>query len=257
LFSQTFDLHDLFVILVLIVLEGVLSIDNALVLGLLARRLPESLRKKALTYGLVGAFAFRIIAIFFASWLLRSGWVKLLGGAYLVFLSGKHLLFKPKVVKSKLGADEDPGRAIDMGKGGARFWPTVASIELTDIAFAIDSILAAVALVAENAEPVKGKLHPKLWVIVTGGMLGVLLMRVAASMFIRLLDRFPRFETAAYLLVLVIGAKLIADWGFNVPGQKPVLDFHSPGSAMFWVFWGLMAGCFSVGFIGHKKVERV
>jgi predicted tellurium resistance membrane protein TerC len=89
LFSQTFEIHDIFVVLILVVLEGVLSIDNALVLGLLARRLPESQRAKALSYGLIGALIFRIVAIFLAGWMLRWNFVKLIGGGYLIYLAGK------------------------------------------------------------------------------------------------------------------------------------------------------------------------
>ena len=248
MFSQTFELHDIFVILILVVLEGVLSIDNALVLGLLARRLPEHQRRKALSYGLIGALIFRVVAIFLAGWLLRWRFVKLLGGAYLIYLSLKHLIFHNKGRKSLQGTDEDPPDQP------AKFWPTVASVELTDIAFALDSILAAVALVSDANDPIKGRFHPKLWVIITGGMIGVLLVRVAASLFIKLLDRFSRFETAAYLLVLVIGLKLTADWAFNPPGQPARLDFSSPSSAMFWVFWMLMTGCFCVGFLPSRKV---
>ena len=244
MFSQTFEIHDIFVILVLVVLEGVLSIDNALVLGLLARRLPENQRGKALGYGLIGALVFRVVAILLAGWMLRSHIVKLIGGAYLIYLAIKHLLFTKK-------KDADRPQARDIESGSAKFWPTVAAIELTDVAFAIDSILAAVALVADNTPPTQGKFHPKLWVIITGGMIGVALVRVAASMFIKLLDKFPRFETAAYLLVLVIGAKLTADWGFDLLGHP--LDFASPSSAMFWVFWGLMAGCFCVGFLPERE----
>ena len=92
-FSQTFSAHDLAVIGLLIVLEGVLSIDNALVLGLLAKRLPKSQQNRALTYGLVGAFVFRIIAIGTASFLLRWRIVKLIGGGYLVYIAIKHLFF--------------------------------------------------------------------------------------------------------------------------------------------------------------------
>src|SRR3954462_2193365 len=93
MFNQTFEPHDLAIIGLLIVLEGLLSLDNALVLGLLARRLPKSLRRKALTYGLVGAFAFRIIAIFTASLLLRWRTIKLLGGLYLVYVTLKHFIY--------------------------------------------------------------------------------------------------------------------------------------------------------------------
>jgi len=80
MFNQTFEPHDLFVIGVLIILEGVLSLDNALVLGLLARRLPQRLQPRALMYGLVGAFAFRVIAILLAGFLLSWRLPKLPSG---------------------------------------------------------------------------------------------------------------------------------------------------------------------------------
>src|SRR3954469_24517424 len=90
MFGQTFEPHDLIVIGVLVVLEGVLSIDNALVLGLLARRLPKHLQSRALTYGLVGAFVFRLIAVATAAYLLHWQIVKLAGGLYLVWVAIKH-----------------------------------------------------------------------------------------------------------------------------------------------------------------------
>src|SRR5580765_2089040 len=89
-FNQTFAASDLAIVGLLVVLEGVLSIDNALVLGLLAKRLPKHLQHKALTYGLIGAFLFRIIAIGMITLLFELQWVKLLGGLYLVFISVKH-----------------------------------------------------------------------------------------------------------------------------------------------------------------------
>src|SRR6185436_11630341 len=94
LFNQTFAASDLAIIGLLIVLEGVLSIDNALVLGLLARRLPKALQPKALTYGLVGAFVFRVIAIALASLLLKWWFVKLLCGAYLIYVAVNHFFFE-------------------------------------------------------------------------------------------------------------------------------------------------------------------
>lgn len=252
--GQNLDFTDLGVILLLIVLEGVLSIDNALVLGLLAKRLPKHQRARALSYGLVGAFVFRIIAICTASFLLQWTVVKFIGGAYLVYIAVKHLFFEaqeeheqkvviddegPRLVDEATGAEltaaeeeEEIRERIPLGEallagdvvngeattpgspakapatGKARsFWGTVLVIELTDIAFAVDSILAAMALA--------GARQSKLWVVITGGMIGVILMRYAAALFIRLLERFPRFELSAYLLVIVIGLKLLADWGFN------------------------------------------
>lgn len=275
---QTFAPGDLAVIALLIVLEGVLSIDNALVLGILAKRLPKEQQKKALTYGLVGAFVFRVIAIGTAAFLLKWSIVKLLGGGYLVYIAVKHFWeVWRKDSSNEITAETHPnapvagvdasGGALNYApavtaatqgaKSFAKFWPTVVVIELTDIAFAIDSILAAIALVGPPPPGTPAdQFHPKLWVVITGGLLGVILMRFAAILFIKLLERFPRFETAAYLLVTVIGFKLVADYlGNNLlnsdPSKHPV-DFHSMSNPAFWIFWILMLVCFSVGFIGGK-----
>lgn len=263
---QTFDVSDLAVIGLLVVLEGVLSIDNALVLGLLARRLPKHQQGKALTYGLAGAVIFRLVSVFLASSLLRWKVVKLLGGGYLLYIAVKHLIEIARkgpeshapVADAEAG---DGGAAAGLAKKAAGFWGTVLVIELTDIAFAVDSILAAIALVGPppRGTPID-QLHPKLWVVVAGGLIGVALMRVAAVMFIKLLERFPRFEMAAYLLVAVIGVKLLIDYVGNDllarEGQHPV-DFHSAGNVWFWAFWGAMLISLLTGFIGGRKPAPV
>jgi YkoY family integral membrane protein len=257
MFHQTFDIHDLIIVGLLIVLEGVLSIDNALVLGLLAKRLPRQMQGRALTYGLIGAFVFRVIAIGTASYLLHWRIVKLLGGAYLVYVAVKHFFFEGKkddqTPAALTGGDANapaPAQPWEPTAAHARFfWQTVMMIELTDIAFAVDSIVAAIGVVGP---PPKDQRHPKLWVVLVGGMLGVILMRFAAVIFIRLLERFPRFETAAYLLVIVIGGKLIADWALNSEANPHAVDFHNPRSAAFWVFWLLMVGSFCLGFIPKR-----
>lgn len=284
-FDQTFVPGDLAVIGLLVVLEGVLSIDNALVLGLLAKRLPEHQRSRALTYGLVGAFVFRLIAIATASLLMQWRIVKLLGGGYLVFIAVKHLFFEsqekspeilttdfsgtPELRDATTGLPISPEQedlelrervppAVPVPPRYAKFWPTVAVIELTDLAFAVDSILAAIALVGSPpADHPTDAYHPKLWVVLAGGFLGVALMRVAAMIFIRLLQRFPRFEISAYLLVIVIGSKLLADWTFNSAEHPHRLDFHDMSRPEFWTFWVLMLVCFCIGFLPGrgKKLE--
>jgi YkoY family integral membrane protein len=241
--SQTFGAPDLAVILLLTLLEGALSIDNALVLGLLAKRLHKDQRATALNIGMSLAFIFRFIAIFAAALLLRWTIVKLFGGGYLVYIAVRHLFFETKQMEEgKIELDEhgNPVLLEHTGQelteantekeirgrvpmyvrpettdrvGFARFWPTVGSIGLTDIAFAVDSILAAIALIGSS--PVAKGYHPKLWVVFVGALLGMVALRFAAGLVIRLLEKFPRFEMAAYLLVLVIGMKLLADWGLN------------------------------------------
>ena len=237
---MSLEWNDVITIGLLIFLEGILSIDNAVVLALLAARLPKHQQKKALTYGLIGAFVFRFIAIGLAAYLMEWRWVKFVGGGYLVYVAVAHWL---------KGA-EDPNAPTH--GSSANFWKTVAVIELTDIAFAVDSILAAVAITT------------KFWVVLTGGVLGVILMRFAAGAFIQLLKRFPRLEQSAYFLVFLIGSKLFID-GFHWKG----IDFHSSSSPAFWIFWGLMLGSIVYGLIkpsgkdkSHaeavlKKVEKI
>lgn len=280
---QTFNTHDLVVISLLVLLEGMLSIDNALVLGLLAKRVPKPLQKRALTYGLVGAFVFRILAVATASYLLKWRIVKLFGGGYLVYIAVKHLFFESQETTDEvvsIDAQGDPqirmagtGAALTSDqemleiqervpmpfpeeevRAGRSFWTTVAVIELTDIAFAVDSILAAIALVGSPPDGHAANApHPKLWVVIAGGVVGLMLMRVAAAMFIRLLEKFPRFEVAAYLLVIVIGVKLLVDWWFNSEKDPHRINFHDYTHVEFWVFWLSMAGALAVGFIPPRR----
>jgi len=200
----------------LVVLEGLLSADNALVLAILVRHLPREQRKKALRYGIWGAFVFRFIAILLAKELRRFWPFRLLGGLYLIYVSVSHFARR---------STTDNVELTEVTKKG--FWGTVAAVELTDIAFSVDSILAAVAM------------SDKIWVVYVGGVLGIITMRFVAGGFLRLLDIFPRLETAAYLLVAWIGIKLTLE----------TFDVHFPG----WLFWSVMFVVFASGFLRKKK----
>lgn len=327
--GQSIEAKDLAVVGLLVLLEGILSIDNALVLGLLAKRLPKSMQARALSYGLIGAFVFRFVAIGTASFLLKWTTAKFLGGAYLVYIAVKHLFFESKETEeATLVADAEgqpdlvdpdtgkpitpeqaeieikervpfdvPEETLKAAKNGRtvmspemwrKFWWTVFVIEMTDIAFAVDSIVAAIGVVGSPPRGTpENALHPKLWVVVLGGFLGVIVMRFAAAIFIKLLEKFPRFETAAYLLVIVIGMKLLIDWGFNsdwtswgwtanqtwahsyvewlransplgaaqpAEGTHPHLfDFHDLRRPESLIFWFAMAAAFVVGFMPEKN----
>jgi predicted tellurium resistance membrane protein TerC len=294
MFHQTFELHDLLVICLLVVLEGMLSMDNALVLGLLAKRLPEAFRAKALTYGLVGALVFRVLAIGVASALLRWRMVELLGGLYLLYVAIKHLFGRRErqplvkgpalnregqpilcdeitglpLTEEQLGeemAEQTHGQIRNREQDYSEiqsthelgFWMAVASIEFTDVVFAIDSILAAIALVGPAPRNLpRHQLHPKLWVVILGGMGGVVLMRFAAMIFVRLLEHFPRFEISAYLMVLIIGAKMTLEYFVNPNRHLPNVDFNSPGDPGAWIFWGLIVAAMALGFTPGGRVKR-
>jgi len=183
---------ELITIATLTLLEGILSVDNALVLAILVRGLPRPLQKRALTYGIVGAFIFRFLALLLASWLMRLAVFKLIGGAYLIYLAMKHLFFFFR-------EDAHQPRPVTAGS----FWKTVLLVEVTDIAFSIDSITTAVAMTN------------KLTVVWLGGVLGIICLRFAAVFFVRLLERLPKLEDLAYHLIFFIGVKLTLE-GFHV-----------------------------------------
>jgi len=242
MFGQTFAPGDLATVGFLVVLEGLLSIDNALVLGVLAQRIQPPLRMKALSYGLIGGLLLRLAAIAAAAVLLRFSILKLLGGIYLLWISLDYFAGK----KAEATSNDSP---FLVGRG---FWCTVAAIELTDLAFAADSILAAVALVGPAPPGSNAMFHPKYWVIAVGGMLGIVLMRFAAAAIAKILGRFPRLHRSAYLLVLLIGIKLLIDFAANNPSHPHRVDFQDPARIELWLFWLCAVICLAAGLTGRR-----
>lgn len=188
----------------LVILEGLLSADNALVLAVMVKHLPDEKRKKALFYGLLGAYAFRFIAIGLGMFLIKLWWIKLLGAAYLAWLSIKFFIDKYKGLNEEDEAEGVNTQGLVFRMFGV-FWGTVAMVELMDIAFSVDSVLASFGVSEE------------VWVLLLGGMLGILMMRGIAGVFLKLLERVPEFEVTAYILILIIALKmLLALVGFEI-----------------------------------------
>lgn len=188
---QTFAPTDIAGVAMLVLLEALLSADNALVLAIMVKHLPRDCQRKALLYGLGGAFVFRLVAILAASVVLGQWWLQGLGAAYLLYLPIKHFVHHHS---------ESRGKA----KPGAGFWQTVIAVELTDIAFALDSILAGIGFISTP----EGVRNDKIWVVYVGAIIGIVLLRFAASLFVKLLDRYPMLDHVAYVLVGWVGVKL-------------------------------------------------
>lgn len=209
----------LWYVLVLVFLEGLLSADNALVLAMMVRHLPKAEQKRALSYGIWGAIVFRIIAVILSTRLMNFWPFKVVGGLFLLYLSLAHLVTRGE-------ESESPGKR----RFGSGFWGTVISVELADIAFSIDSILAAVALVEDLGPRFAAWKTP---IVITGGVLGIVTMRYVARYFIILLERFRGLEGGAYFLVAWIGLKLL---GSGVHGAAPNWPTAMPEP----LFWGVM-----------------
>ncbi|CAM4427978.1 TerC family protein [Paenibacillus alkaliterrae] len=196
------------VLLVLIALEGLLAADNALVLAIMVKHLPDKQRKKALFYGLAGAFVFRFGSLFAISFLVDVWQVQAIGALYLLFIALNHIFRKILVKKAEDEAAENEKK--EKKKSG--FWVTVIKVEIADIAFAVDSILAAVALAVAlpttNLPTIGGMDGGHFAVIFLGGFIGLVIMRFAATVFVKLLHRKPGLETAAFVIVGWVGVKL-------------------------------------------------
>jgi len=218
MFSQTIGTGDIASLSALVLLEGLLSGDNALVLAVMVRHLPKAQQKKALTYGLGAAFLFRLVAILLAKIILGIWWLQGLGAAYLIYLPIKHFMAvrKPKDVKPL----------------GVSFWQTVIAVEITDIAFALDSVLAGVSFIGNH--------HDKLWVVYAGAVVGIVLLRLAANLFIRLLERFSGFEHVAYALVAWIGIKLMVLAVHNLDQVYPDVIAGTVHEMSSWLFWSVL-----------------
>lgn len=215
----------------LVIIEGLLSADNALVLAVLVKHLPEKQRKRALMYGMFGAYFFRFLFIGIGVYLVKFWFVKVLGAAYLAWIVIQH--FRSK------GGDEEGAKQFNKNSWLTRtigiFWSTVVSVELMDIAFSVDSILAAFAI------------SDQVWVLLVGGMLGILMMRTVAGVFLTLIERVPELETTAFILIGIISAKMFAS----------VFGFH----VSHYVFFAIIIIAFLATFIIHyinkgKNVDK-
>lgn len=237
----------------LVIIESLLSVDNAAVLATMVMDLPQEQRNKALKFGIWGAYIFRGIAMIFASYLLGFWWIKPLGGMYLLWLVADQ--FKDKVgygergslifkilslagimvlikndgsineialwvlrgIASLLAAyfiyslikykgDEDGDGEIDKSDNAIYkffqnkigvFWSTVILVEIMDMAFSIDNVFAAVAFT------------PNIVLVCTGVFIGILAMRFIAQWFVKLMEKYNFLETAAFIVIAILGIKLM------------------------------------------------
>ena len=182
----------------LIVIESLLSVDNAAVLATMVMDLPKSQRSRALRYGIIGAYVFRGICLLLAAFIIKIWWLKPLGGLYLLYLvwdwwKGKQTPQKEDDLLDKKGSWF---YRVTVGALG-NFWATVALVELMDLAFSIDNVFAAVAF-SDN-----------IILIWLGVFIGILAMRFVAQGFVTLMEKYPFLESAAFVVIGILGIKLM------------------------------------------------
>jgi tellurite resistance protein TerC len=233
-----FDLNVIYIIVQVIFLEGILSIDNAAVLGAMVSVLPPKdmvpwpgpikflgppvhrvlggQRSAALKVGLLGAYVGRGLMLVLANFVIHNPYLKVLGAAYLI-----------KLAFSNLGeaesGEEDQVRSKRME--GKSFWSIVIAVELADLAFSLDNVVAVVAL------------SSNLYLVMFGVFIGILTMRFAAGIFTWMILKEPILKPAAYLVVFNIGAELLLDEFLGIEIGGPLKFMISAGTLILFVVY--------------------
>ncbi|RMC41980.1 MULTISPECIES: TerC family protein [unclassified Lactobacillus] len=217
------NVNDWLIILTLILMECLLSVDNAVVLAAQTKSLPDKKQQeKSLFYGMWGAYIFRFIVIGIGTYLINFWEIKLAGSIYLFYLC-----FKFFYDRRHHSADKEGGqvpKTTQHHQSNKRFlspfWRAVISIEAMDIVFSIDSVLAALAV---SSNPV---------VVLIGGMIGILCMRGVAEVIIKLMDIIPELQPMAYILIGIIALKLLV--------SLPPLHYELPNSIFAALVFGIL-----------------
>jgi YkoY family integral membrane protein len=189
------------VIASLVLIEGLLSVDNVLGIAALAKDLPPAEQKKAIRLGMIGAYAFRVVALLMVSILISNTWVRWLGAAYLIYLMSSHLTKQ----------DHDDGEKTSKKLGNdASLASVLVQIAMMDLSLSIDNVIAAVGL----APKVHGQVV--MWPIYTGVLIAILALQAIAPHAVKLLERFPIMEPVAFILIGMVGCILTFEEAWHV-----------------------------------------
>ena len=221
---------DFLIIGLLVLLEGLLSADNAMVLAVLVLGLPKPQQKRALRYGILGAFAFRSAALLLGIYMMNVALVKLAGALYLLYLPFRHFFGEH---------DSEGGRSAPKARpwlGLSAFWATVVKVELTDIVFAVDSIVVAVAM------------SQKTWVVLSGGILGIIAMRLVVGQLLAVVERYPILVDGAFVIIAWVGARLLLQYLHQIG----LIAWEVPE----WLGYGLIVVIFVGALVWARVDER-
>lgn len=186
---------SLFIVANILFMETMLSVDNAAVLAVMVKKLPENQRAKALEYGIWGAFILRGLALCFVSVLISVWWLKVAGGLYLIYLCYGHF----SAANDTIEEPSDPNNSTIFkwfSKYLSVFWATVGLVEVMDMAFSLDNIFAVTSFTHF------------IGLIIVGVFIGIVCMRFVAVKFVKLMQKFPFLENIAYIVIGCLGVKL-------------------------------------------------
>lgn len=185
-----FNLAFFMSLLMIVFIDLALSGDNAVVIAMAAKRLPEKLRNKAIFFGVAGAIVLRILATVFIVWLLAIPWLSLAGGVVLLWIAYKLLL--PE--------GEDEASAKDSSK----MWKAILFIIWADASMALDNMMG-VAGVADGS----------LFLVIFGLLLSMPITVLGSAIILKFMDRFP--------WIIYVGSGILAYTAIHMILQEPNL----------------------------------
>jgi tellurite resistance protein TerC len=216
------------VLVQIIFLEGILSLDNAAILGAIVLTLPGDqaipwppiLRRAgrmlnpvlgqqqtaALRVGLLVAYLARAAALAAASLIIQNEWLQLLGALYLIKISSRELV----LLRQRHGPVEDRKGNLLHTAQGQGFWSTVLMVEIIDLSLSLDNVVVVISL------------SRQLWLVMLGVAAGILLMRFAAGVFSSLMEKIPGLIPSTYALVFTIGVELLLPHWSGIEIPNPV-----------------------------------
>lgn len=207
-FSRIFSREAIYVVVSLIVIEGLLSVDNSLAIAAMVKHLPEKKRRIAMTVGYIGAYLFRVLALVIADFIIRNHWLMILGALYLIWLMCNHFAEE----EEEEVAGRDPAYAQPYG-----FAKTIAMIAFLDLSLSFDNVVAAVAFARTQLE-----------MVYLGVTIGIITLWMVAGYCIKLINRYPWLEHTAFILVGFVGMLLCAElvWDQMIRTEVKLGNFY-------------------------------
>jgi len=234
---------NLFILLNILLIEVLLSVDNAAVLAVMVKDLPEEQKNKALRYGIIGAYVLRGLCLLLASFLVQFLWLKILGGLYLCWLC--YSFFNKKEDSDQISQENENIFIKKWKNTFGIFWSTVILVEFMDLSFSLDNIFAVVAF-TDN-----------IYLICIGVFIGILAMRFVAQKFVKVLELYPSLEKITFIVIALLGVKLVLSGICDyIPGNaiSPILNDHK--TDMFFSVGILLLFLLPVIF-GAKKQQII
>lgn len=208
-------------LITIIFIDLVLAGDNAIVIGMAARRLPPDQQKKAIFWGTFGAVAIRIVATILVVELLKIPGLQLVGGLLLVWIAYKLLI-------------DDSGHKEIKAKDS--LWAAVQTIVIADAAMGLDNVIA-----------VAGAAHGDLLLVIIGLLVSVPIVVWGSTLFIKIVNKFPP--------IVYIGSGVLAYTAAKMITHEPFIHDFFAAALVYWAFIVLVvAGVLVVGKLRNAKL---